>query len=72
MRNPTEWAGDVELKFMHQMLERTIVVVMSSGEEHTELNIEGQDDLDRTRQILLGHRFENRYVSLETANEPSK
>ena len=72
MRNPGEWAGDVEVEFMHRMLKRTIVVVMSSGEDDPDLNIKGRDDGDRTQQILLGHIYENHYVSLDTATEKSK
>ena len=72
MKNPKEWADNVELKFMHRMLKRTIVVVMSSGEDDRELTIEGHDQGDRRQQILLGHRHENHYVSLEPADEHSK
>ena len=72
MKKCQTYASDVEVQFMHQMLKQTIVVVMSSGKDDPDLNIKGPDQGDRRHQIVLGHEYENHYISLEPADEHSK
>ena len=42
MKKCETYASDVEVQFMHRMLKKTIVVIMSSGEGQLDCTIKGQ------------------------------